>query len=374
MIFRFLNLCLLSCCLLACGLPGKKDNPSSPQNISLKVINYNLWHGLGTGFFKRKVLEPEGRKSLRLAEQLSLLKSVDADILFLQEVNPASSLSRDIAKTLGMSYVYQTTNCGVSLLGAGLPVNLSMGIAILAKEPLEIRKIFGIKLSGGPGFCKKYLSFQYGEFRYALFALAYHPSYGSFLLVNTHLHHGPEWSPLLRRQLDKWQTENLLTEDQITDLMSAIEASNQRRISEITNLFAELKRLQEYYTNLPVILAGDFNSTPDSSIYQSVLEDYNFKDTTTAYSALPYTWDGEINKDNHAYTAEFGTEMPTFGKPEVESFFKEYDSRQRRIDYIFISPEVTAENYSIFADEPNADGLIGSDHFGVQVLLKIPGE
>ena len=356
---------------ISCGYPIKKESPNKPKEISLKVINYNLWHGLGTGFIEREALEPQGRRETRLVEQFSLFKSAQPDILFLQELNPVSSLSHVIAEELGMNYVYKITNCGISVFTAGIPVNLSMGIAILARPPLEISKILGLKLSGSPGFCKKYLSFQYGEFRYALFALAYHPDYGSFLLVNTHLHHGPEWSPQIRDQLSEWEQTGLLTSGQREELSTAIEKSNQRRKDELQNLFGQLSELQYHYQNLPVILAGDFNATPESSIYKQVLEEFQLKDTTKAYSVRPYTWNPEENEDNHTFSAKYGVEVPTFGKIEVEDFFRDYDRRHRRIDYIFISSEIKTNSYGLFAHEPNAQGIIGSDHFGVEVILNV---
>ena len=165
----------------ACSYPKNFPQPDNPQNISLKIINYNLWHSLGsTGFLKRRVLEPESHKEQRFQEQIKILKQEKPDILFLQEVNPVASLSRRIAKELDMSYVFQNTNCGLSLGGLGLPINLDMGIAILVRSPLKIKKILGQKLSGPPGTCNPYLTFQYAEFRYALFALLYHPEHGSF--------------------------------------------------------------------------------------------------------------------------------------------------------------------------------------------------
>ena len=364
---------LLVFLLSACGYPDPWPRPFNRRPISLKVINYNLWHGLGgSGLFKREVLEPDLRKNQRLQHQIQLLNQAQPDILFIQEVNPVFSLSRDIAQVLGMNYVYQKTNCGISVLGLSLPVNLSMGIAILARPPLQINKIQGLKLSGPAGFCKQYLSFQYAEFRYALFAIAYHPQYGSFLLTNTHLHHGPEWSSQVREQLDAWQKEKVLTVDQKTELSTAIEKSNNRRKSELTKLFSKITDIQEYYQRLPLILAGDFNSTAESPIYKDIIETYRMKDSVGEnYSLQPYTWNPEENKANHEYTAKFGVSVPTFDKLEIESFFKKYDRRQRRIDYVFVSSDIKVLSHDLFAHTANAQGIIGSDHFGVLVFLDV---
>ena len=191
------------------------------------------------------------------------------------------------------------------------------------------------------------------------------------MLANTHLHHGPEWSAVVRDQLDEWVSENVLTTDQEAELFSAIEQSNQRRASELNYLFSKFREINNHYNEIPFILAGDFNSTPSSPIYESILEDHQLTDTQEAYSSTPYTWNPEINHVNHSYTSGFGVEVPTFNQPEIESFFKEYDSRQRRIDYVFVSSDIEVKSYDLFANSPNADGLIGSDHFGVEVFLSV---
>ena len=366
----------LFCCFLliiltgACGWPGSFPKPENPQAVTLKIINYNLWHGLGEGFLKREELEPSSHKKKRFQQQMRLLKEAKPDILFLQEVNPVSSLPGKIAKELGMAAVFQNTNCGVSFLGLGLPINLDMGIAILVRSPLKIKKIQGLKLSGPPGFCNPYLTFQYAEFRYALFALAHHPQYGSFLLANTHFHHGVEWSDPVREKIKDWETSGVLTSSQKAELNETIEASNLRRESELKNLFSQIKELQKYYENLPLILAGDFNVTVSSPIYKKIIETYKLKDSTEVYSPIPYTWNAEANKKNHQYTEKFGVAVPTFNKEEVESFFIEYDRRQRRIDYVFFSSNIDMLSHSLFADQPGDQGIIGSDHFGVTVSIK----
>ena len=361
------------CCVLisACGFPELFPKPKNPKSVSLKIINYNLWHGLGEGFFKREELEPQSHKEQRFQEQINLLKQAKPDILFLQEANPVSSQSRNIAEELEMTYVSQETNCGISVLIFGLPVNLSMGIAILVRPPLKIKKIFGLKLSGPVGFCNPYLTFQYAEFRYALFALAYHPEYGSFLLTNTHLHHGVEWSPQVREKIKTWEETDVLTLSQKSELEKTIDSSNQRREEELKNIFSQISELQKHYKGLPLILAGDFNLTVQSPTYKKIIETYGLKDSMASYSPEPYTWNPVENKKNHQYTEKFDVPVPTFDKTEIKTFFKEHDRRQRRIDYIFVNPNIQVLSHSLFAHQPNAHGIIGSDHFGVLALINI---
>ncbi len=371
---KFLCCCLLLLGTTACSnFPKKRTEPSQREPLKLKIINYNLWFGLGEGFFKRKELEPTQHRQDRFQHQLDLLRSAQPDILFIQEVNPVASQTQTIAQHLNMDYVFQKTNCGVSFLNFGIPANLDMGISILVRPPLQIDKILGLKLSGPIGSCHDLISFQYGEFRYALYALAHHPEYGSFLLANTHFHHGPEWSSKVRTQIDEWTGSGVLTQSQKIKLEESIEESNQRRQKELTNLMEQITDLQYHYNNLPLLLAGDFNSTVDSPVYKSIIEYYNFQDSAGSYSHTPYTWNPPENQTNHQYTEEMGVSVPVFGNAEIEDFFKEYDRRRRRIDYIFVNDDVEILNHSLFADEPNSRGTIGSDHFGVEVLLNVNG-
>ena len=367
---RVLSAVFLWALTAACSPPEPFPQPENPQAVSLKVINYNLWHGLGTGYLKREELEPPSHKQARFQEQIRLIKSAEPDILFLQEVHPVSSRSKEMAKTLEMSRVFQQTNCGMSFFGLRLPVNLTIGIAVLARPPLQLKKILGLKLSGPPGFCNPYLTFQYAEFRYALFALAHHPQYGSFLLVNTHFHHGVEWSDTVREKIKEWEEAGTLTAGQKQELEETVSASNARRANELNRIFSKISELKKRYGNLPLILAGDLNSTTNSPIYKKIIETHHLKDSAGNYASTPYTWNPEENKQNHKFTEKFGVSVPTFGKAEVEAFFKEYDRRQRRIDYVFVSPEIEVISSALFADKPNEKGVTGSDHFGVEVLLK----
>ena len=341
------------------------------DTISVKVINYNLWFGLGRGYVKRQELEPKDYREQRRAKQKSELKAAKPDILFLQEVNPVGSYAREIAKELGMSYAYQNTNCGISIFGIGLPVNLDMGIAILARPPLRIKEIMGLKLSGGLGTCNPYFTFQLAEFRYALFVLIDHPDYGLFWLVSTHFHHGVGMTLRVQEKIDDWGSGGVITAGQKLELENHIKEADLRREKELKNLFAQLNQLKERYGDFPVILAGDFNFTVHSSIYKDIIEAHGFKDSMGDYSPNPYTWDPLRNQKNHEYTSQFEVDAPHFGKDEIRVFFNRNDVIRRRIDYIFVSPDIEVVSHSLFGDLPDKNGMIGSDHFGVSLQLKL---
>ena len=364
---RIFSVLIFAWALMTTGSLASDENITSvpPSTGSLNVINYNLWHGLGQGIFKRKEIDPPNHKKQRFQTQLKELEEARPDILFLQELNPVSSLSKKIAQKLGMFGIYHVTNCGTSVLGLGIPTNLSMGIAILVRPPFQIKKIKGFKLSGPFGFCHNPLfTFQYDEFRYGLFAMASHPDYGSMLLVNTHFHHGVEWSPQVREKLNTWESNEVLTSAQRVEIEETIDDSNLRRMQELQNLFNKVEQLQKD-NPLPLILAGDFNSTVHSLIYEEIIETYQLRDTMSTYFPRPYTWDPLKNKKNHQYTSLFDFSVPTFDIKEVQGFFRKYNGRPRRIDYIFLSSQFEVISSALFGHKPSPDGIIGSDHFGV---------
>lgn len=336
-----------------------------PKAVKLKVLTYNVWHGLSQATFKMKELEPPGQKEDRIQWQITQIKARDPDIIFLQEVNPVSRLAKRLASALGerYSYVFHRDNCGTSLFNVGLPINLQSGLVVLVKQPLRIRKLEAVKLSGSFGGCEGVATFQLAEFRYALLTRIFHPDFGSFYGVNTHLHHGPEWTKMMRDQIFEWDKEGGLTSSQRDELVAAIDEAGQRRKNELDVLF---QHLEEWATHSedPVVLAGDFNLKPDSHTYKNIL-DHNFKDVM-GQSMTPYTFDTQANQENHRHTRHLKLPVPIFKSEKIKTWFQtHYLLEPRRIDYIFVTPGVDFESSQLFGTEKSPKGITGSDHFGV---------
>ena len=98
-------------------------------------------------------------------------------------------------KTFGPQYteVHQADACGIRLFGLRVVRGLNNGMAVLAKAPLWLRKVAGLKLSGGIRGCGDFFGLQFGELRYALIAEVENPATGNkFLAVSLHLHSGIE--------------------------------------------------------------------------------------------------------------------------------------------------------------------------------------
>ena len=93
-------------------------------------------------------------------------------------------------------------------------------------------------------------------------------------------------------------------------------------------------------SNLPKILTGDFNSTPDSVCYRRVTEYYVDVNAVTARDLSP---------TYHAYD-------PTVDKAE-------------HIDYCFVTEDVKPISQAIITD--TYDGGFPSDHYGLSVELEL---
>jgi endonuclease/exonuclease/phosphatase family metal-dependent hydrolase len=135
---------------------------------------------------------------MRQFEQLARAKP---DVILLQEVNPLPDMAEAYVEglkgfDLQYSAVHQADACGIRL-GAklGLVPGLNNGMAVLAKSPLLLRKLTGLKLSGGVGGCGDIVGFQTGAFRYALIAeIEHQETKAKILAVSLHLHSGIERS------------------------------------------------------------------------------------------------------------------------------------------------------------------------------------
>lgn len=94
------------------------------------------------------------------------------------------------------------------------------------------------------------------------------------------------------------------------------------------------------YKNMPVVIVGDFNMTPDEPAYAVMTENFTDANAVTAR---------ETRSTYHGYAPEL--------------------VRDQHIDYVFVGEGVAPVSYRI-ADE-TFDGKFPSDHYGICVTLEI---
>jgi hypothetical protein len=79
--------------------PGSVDSEST----TLKIITFNIWHGLITdeGILELGEYETSGRREVRYSQLLAELQRLDPDVIALQEANPLPDYATKIASDLG---------------------------------------------------------------------------------------------------------------------------------------------------------------------------------------------------------------------------------------------------------------------------------
>lgn len=343
----------------------------SMERDSLTVVTYNLWHGLNpVGVARFKEYETQAQREARLQGFLLQARTLDPDVLFLQEVNPVLGKAKRIARELGYDHVTQVANAGLKIGPWGPPGNLRSGLAILAKKDLRLKKLRGRKLSGGDGFCSPLLSLQLSEFRYAL-AAQIQVNGRPILLMNTHLHHGLEVTPEIRQAMDRLVEQGKVTRARADEIITITQQASTRRRSELEKAIS-LARLYGFEEKA-MLFAGDFNATPGAPELEWLIQDLRFRSVTADDDpdTLLITWDAQRNA-NTQFVADF--------KPvnAFETFVMEHIKplvvgMSRRLDYVFYRK---AEGFfevgkaGLFGNEPH-QGRMNSDHFGIWARLKI---
>ncbi len=184
------------------------------------------------------------------------------------------------------------------------------GLVTLSRFPIGASKIYRYQT----------VSPRESYFRYCQICRILLSKGEEFLFVVTHL----SWKP----------EDASIREQQVRELIKWIDAEGSR---------------------LPCILVGDFNATPDSEEIQ-LLAKAGFLDTFSSIHPddLGYTW-----SHSNPYTASH---------PELP---------QRRIDHIFVrippKKTVMVQASKIVLNQPTADGIFPSDHFGIFTILWLEG-
>ncbi len=356
--------------LLICSFADSKDTAGGVMLDQFTVVTFNLWHGLNpVGPAKFEEYESPAQREARLDNFLIQIRETKPDIIFLQEVNPAPGLTDKIAQALDFDGVYQVANAGLKIGSVGLPSNFRSGLAILARKELGLYKLGGQKLSGGFGGCGRFFSFQLSEFRYAL-AARVNINGQDILLANVHLHHGLEITPEILRGAEELISAGKVTRESWKKAVISARDAVSRRERELHALRSFLKSVRTKFNNvneMPMLLAGDFNSTPGSKDLSAFIKSLALTSVTRddGPDKAIYTWDPEKNRNTHM-AADFLPSNPF--EEFIRDHLKERVMMQRRkLDYIFYKGEdsfFSLRESGIFGNKA-IKGKMASDHFGV---------
>ena len=384
-----LFLLLMAGLLAACMAPARetvRESTGTPLP-RIRLLTYNTLHGLVPSGLRVKAGESKKERQARLDLQFRQLSNIQPDVMLLQEVNPLPEMAEQYVtamKRFGLEYraVHQVDACGVRLApGLAVVPGLNNGLAVLAKRPLLLRKVEGLKLSGGLGRCDDYLGFQTGELRYALIAEVENPDTGRKLLtVSLHLHSGIERNAFFIRKINEAVEEGRGRREDLEGIVAAMEQDQERRLDEIRLLVKEIQKLYAKGTYLGVLVGGDFNFEPDDPEYRE-LERAGLKDTYAMASAETevYSLDPQRNviagQGIREVPSALRAAMKRLPESQQEKILEGYQkgiSQARRVDFLFLMRPPSGETAGCFRQElfgqPEGSSVgPGSDHFGVLV-------
>ncbi len=286
-------------------MPIHSETQSATEDARLRLVTLNLWGEQGP-FEKRFPL---------CQKELAALVP---DVLALQEVReiPGTlvNTAKQIADRLGMSFVFAPA----TEWGGG-----TEGLAIASRWPISTHAVHELPQA------------RVDERRVLLIAELQTP-HGIVLAATTHLHYR--------------MTDGIAREQQVEAVDRLLKAHAQT---------------VEGGTKL-TLLAGDFNSTPDSDELRFLRGLHTLEGRRTYYQdaflcatdspAEPgYTW-----SRRNPYTQRL-----------------RFLQSDRRLDYIFVSPPSrdgrgTIHSCRIVCDRADVDGVYPSDHFGLLAEVQLP--
>ncbi|MFY4730293.1 endonuclease/exonuclease/phosphatase family protein [Nitrospira sp. BLG_2] len=381
---------VLASAVLAACTHVERPAPGKPVTTAtrierLSVLTYNVLHGLEVSGWSVGPAESKEEQRTRFNLQARKLSLAQPDVLLLQEVNPLPEKADAYVTALttsGSQYteVHQADACGIRLFGLRIIPGLNNGMAILAKAPLRLRKVAGLKLSGGLGGCGDFFGLQLGELRYALIAEVENPTTGNKLLaVSVHLHSGIERTSYFLRRIADAEEQGELRREVLQDFVAALEEDQNRRLGEIRVLVKELSRLHaENERYLGVIVGGDFNFEPDSLEYRA-LRQAGLRDTYTIpnISNYEYSYDPMRNPlvghEEAALPRALRGAMTGLSEEERQRIAEGYRrgmGQARRIDYLFHMgkpPNIPQEclRQELLGTPAAVVAKPASDHYGV---------
>ena len=386
---RLLLSLLVAILVAGCLEPTREAlrEPTGTPMPRITLLTYNTLHGLEPSGMTVRASESQEARQARLDLQFRQLSLIQPDVMLLQEVNPLPEMAEQYItamKRSGLRYqaVHQVDACGVRLApGLAVVPGLNNGLAVLAKAPLVLRKVEGLKLSGGFGRCDDYMGFQTGELRYALIAEVENPNTGRKLLtVSLHLHSGIERNAFFIQKINDAVKDGKARQEDFAEIVAAMEQDQERRLAEIRLLVKEIDTLYAKGSYLGVLVGGDFNFEPDDPEYRE-LERAGLKDTyamaspeTEVYSLDPQrnVIAGHGVQEVPSALRAAMRRLPESQQQKILTGYQKGITQARRVDFLFLmrTPAESATGcfrQELFGESEAVSNAPGSDHYGVLV-------
>ncbi|MBW2122547.1 MAG: endonuclease/exonuclease/phosphatase family protein [Deltaproteobacteria bacterium] len=348
-----------------------KASPLASSSHTLSILTFNVWFGLEErGILWMRPLEPSGRREKRYQILLSELTGLRPDFIAVQEANPIPGYGRRLARDLGYDEIHKVYNGGIKIGGLGIPVNLKMGLVILAKREFRLRRAGARQISGDPfGIYGDLFCFHFTDSRHVMAGVALvrgSPLY----LVHTHTYPGPPEGREILDLMERWRDEKRISKRDYEKRLRTLRRVFRRREMEIERILDFVKTVSG---TAPTVLLGDFNMTEESSPMVRLLEEGRFWDTYRVANPekAGITWDGENNENTRFWEISGRSRRGT--RAVYDRLRAEYDRKSRRIDYILLNSAFDSEQIlesRVVLDRP-VDGVHTSDHYGVLTTVAL---
>lgn len=336
---------------------------------SLKVATANIWSGLDyLGVLSVGEYESPEVRNRRLRILVDELRSLEPDVISLQEVNPVSSIACALAEELGYDVIYERANGGLKILRFGIPWNLNEGLATLAKKELRLEFVGVWDLSVGFGLFGNGAALHASERNIALVGRVRIRDKEVFV-ANVHLSAAVPDDSTTRAMARSIAVKQHVAGEDINSVVADCfaDATRRRRSLEmLTHL------MNERSGDAPFVVMGDFNATPTNPDMSFLISEARFVDVVAAVGRHALlTWDPEKNPNIRYSTGSVDAEGHQLDVPSLLSAW--YDGQPRRIDYVFLNERFRSDDVldaRVILDMPEGD-LFASDHYGLLATVNV---
>lgn len=321
----------------------------------LKALTINVWSGLTyKGLLRMGSYEPSGNRAKRFEGLIIEIKSLDPDIIAINEANPLPSYAEELALRTGYDCIWHMGVSGIRIGRLGIPANLREGDAILAKKGLGLRFAGQTKLAG-PGIVGQSFSVHTGDLTQALLGKISLEGRDIYVCA-THWHAmlgGINAAGRANDLKDKF-VYSIAEYDQV---INTIYGDIRFKMREARNTLRFINR--NVPPGYPVILMGDLNAEPDMpEIVCLRLNGFR----GSASGGPGFTWDPETNTNLIRYYPENLDKKYDRFYDHLRAVYEK--SFRRTIDYIMVNDHAEPLDSRLCADSP-FEGSHISDHFGV---------
>lgn len=331
----------------------------------MKFVALNVWSGFNyRGKIRLGTFETKEERRAREEKLIAGLKREDADVMFLNEVNPVPRQLNRLRRELQADAYARIGVSGVKIGRIGFPVNLREADVILARPELKMKAAGRVHLAG-KGFVSDYASFHFGNLTQAIAAVLEIGDGRRLTAVAVHWLACPEW-----KGGAKDATALAAVASRRGFGLEQIKAAREKMEEDVRLKRQEASRLLEFIEKIvpadgPVVIGGDFNAGPD---WESVrmMKSAGFTDTFAAVgSGSGFTWDPLRNANISRYYAE----EAELKKQRLYDTYHDIDELiPRRIDYLWARGFKKIESCRLCFDEE--EGFPASDHFGVAAEIE----